>query len=773
MKTGRVLLLSALLALVAGARGPVPTGAYDVVWDAPSKNHHGSMPLGNGDIALNAWADPAGDLQFYIGKSDAWDDNARLAKVGKVRVHLAPNPFAAGRPFRQTLSLHEATLNLVAGVGAQRTQVRVWVDANHPVIHVTVDSAEPLTATVSVELTRPRREEITEVQASDVFRDLKQPGERHAPVFIEPDTVLTGQRDRIGWYHHNIKSVGPRMLNEIQGLDGFPQADPLLHRTFGAVVTAVGGERQDDLHLASPRGRTHRINVYVLTRQPALPGPWLADLDAVIRGVEAQDFSARRAAHEQWWDCFWDRSWIQASSPPPTGPARAPAATSPDDAAYVSQMYHLQRFITAGAGRGAYPIKFNGSLFTVPPGDTEADPDYRRWGPGYWWQNTRLSYYSLCASGDYDLLRPLFRMYADELLPLCRYRTKLYCGHAGAFFPEGVYFWGATFSAAYGWTPFAQRADKLGESKSWPLEWVGGLELCWLMLDYYEHTLDPDFLRQTVLPFTREILTFFEQHYPVNAQGQLVMYPAQALETWRGCTNPMPELAGCIAVTERLLALPAAAASPADRAGWQRLRAKLAPLPRRVVDGRTTLSPAETFAPQKGNVENPELYATFPFRLIALGRPNLDWGRTALALRGDRGHTGWRQDDLFMAYLGATNDLRRQIVARARSHDSQERFPAFWGPNYDWTPDQDHGGVLMQAFQSMLLQTDGPRILLLPAWPQDWDVAFKLHAPGQTVVEGEYRGGRMQSLRVTPEARRKDVELGPFAGGESDGRGPP
>jgi hypothetical protein len=65
-------------------------------------------------------------------------------------------------------------------------------------------------------------------------------------------------------------------------------------------------------------------------------------------------------------------------------------ATVRDQAAYVSQMYHLQRFITACAGRGAYPIKFNGSLFTVPPGPTEQDPDYRRWGPGYWWQTTRL-----------------------------------------------------------------------------------------------------------------------------------------------------------------------------------------------------------------------------------------------------------------------------------------------------------------------------------------------------------------------------------------------
>jgi hypothetical protein len=36
-------------------------------------------------------------------------------------------------------------------------------------------------------------------------------------------------------------------------------------------------------------------------------------------------------------------------------------------------------------------------------------------------------------------------------------------------------------------------------------------------------------------------------------------------------------------------------------------------------------------------------------------------------------------------------------------------------------------------------------------------VEFKLHAPRQTVVEGVYRDGKMQSLRVTPESRRSDV----------------
>jgi hypothetical protein len=433
-------------------------------------------------------------------------------------------------------------------------------------------------------------------------------------------------------------------------------------------------------------------------------------------------------------------------------------ASVSDEAAYVAQMYHLQRFITACAGRGAYPIKFNGTLFTVPPGPTEADPDYRRWGPGYWWQNTRLPYISLCTSGDFDLQRPLFRMYAEELLPLAKYRTRHYLGHEGAFYPECIYFWGPMFSETYGWTPFEERKDKLQASGWHKWEWVGGLELCWMMLDYCDHTADHQFLRQTALPFTREILTFFDQHYPTNSEGKLVMHPSQALETWWHCTNAMPELAGCIAVTERLLELPVGLAPAADRELWQSLRAKLPPIPLRDVKGRKALAPAEFFA-NKSNIENPELYPVFPFRLFAFNRPNPDWALAALENRWDRGHSGWRQDDIFMAYLGLTEDARKGLVSRARSYDQGERFPAFWGPNYDWTPDQDHGGVLMKAFQSMLMQTDGRKIFLLPAWPKEWNVEFRLHAPQQTIIEGAYRDGRIISLQVTPESRRADVEI--------------
>jgi hypothetical protein len=65
----------------------------------------------------------------------------------------------------------------------------------------------------------------------------------------------------------------------------------------------------------------------------------------------------------------------------------------------------------------------------------------------------------------------------------------------------------------------------------------------------------------------------------------------------------------------------------------------------------------------------------------------------------------------------------------------------------------------MKAFQSMLLQTDGQKIFLLPAWPANWNVDFKLHAPQRTTIEGSFRDGRMQSLRVTPESRRADLTV--------------
>ena len=84
------------------------------------------------------------------------------------------------------------------------------------------------------------------------------------------------------------------------------------------------------------------------------------------------------------------------------------------------------------------------------------------------------------------------------------------------------------------------------------------------------------------------------------------------------------------------------------------------------------------------------------------------------------------------------------------------RFPTYW-MGYDWIPDHCSGGGGMICLQAMLIQCEDDKIVLFPAWPKEWDVEFKMHAPHHTTVAGAYRNGRLESLKVTPESRAKDV----------------
>jgi hypothetical protein len=102
-----------------------------------------------------------------------------------------------------------------------------------------------------------------------------------------------------------------------------------------------------------------------------------------------------------------------------------------------------------------------------------------------------------------------------------------------------------------------------------------------------------------------------------------------------------------------------------------------------------------------------------------------------------------------------------QKITIQKMENSQRRFPTFWGPGHDWVPDHNWGGSGMIGLQEMLLQTDNSKIYLFPAWPKNWDVDFKLHATGNTTIEGILKNGKVVLLKVTPESRHKDVILNP------------
>ena len=700
---------------------------YNVVWDTPSKDASGSMPLGNGYIGLNVWVEEStGDVMLLLAKSDAWDENSINLKLGRIRLKISPGSLT---PFRQTLRLRTGQIEIQRG----GVSVRIVVDANQPLIVIDAESGQPFEIRASLEMWRTH-EYTTKTQTGDLFRDLG--GKDPYPTIISPDYLLADSGDQIIWCHRNAprENDGFAINMKLQGLGDFidQMRHPLLGRTFGAAMGGEGFKRVEPMTLQSPTAMQHRLSIKALTFVP----PWTLERCWDDLAEEISHTDRHRREHQQWWDEFWNRSWIETSD------------------FHVTRGYVLQRFMNACAGRGDSPIKFNGSLFSV--GKPE-DPDFRRWGgPGFWFMNLRLIYWPMIACGDWDLIHPWLRMYLD-MLPLQRHRTQKYFGHGGAHYPETIQFWGAEVSAHYGWTPFEQRSTPEAECAYVRYYWSCGIELSLILWTRYVHTQEKNFARTFLIPIADAITEFYDLHYPRDERGKIRFEPAQALETWHEASNPLPEIAGLRYLLPKLLELPENLTTETMRSRWRRMIDELPPIPIGEKDGRRVILPADR-VDKKKNTENPELYGVFPYRLFGVGKPDLDLARDTFAARLHREHDCWSQDEIQMALLGLADQAKDYLVQRASdaSH-SDSRFPAFWNAFHDWIPDMDHGGVLQLALQFMLMQCEGREIRLLPAWPKEWDASFKLHAPYQTIVEGAVKGGKLVNLRVTPESRRADV----------------
>jgi hypothetical protein len=729
--------------------------ANNVVWTTLGQDENDSMPIGNGDLAANVWTEKNGDLVLLVAKADAWTEQGKLVKLGRVRIQLTPNPFTTVSDFSQTLRLADGSIQIVSG----QNTLRVWVDANHPVLHVEAKLDQPATLQAKLELWRTRRHPFNE--PSPDKGGLFEFGNISLPLDFEADTVLPAGKAQVTWLHFNRQSVYPIVLQQehLESLKSkYP--DPLLHRCFGAVLTGQGLVAVDGHTLRSAAAsRNLRIDITALTTtQTASPAAWKAKLDATLQQLSATLPDAAWQQHQQWWRAFWDRSWIHIAGS--------------DEAARVSQGYILQRYMMAASSRGAYPAKYNGSLFTVghdlPEGVVSTprshSPDFRQWGNSFWNQNTRQLYWPLLATGDFDLLKPWFDMYT-KALPLATDRTRIYFHHAGAAFIETINFWGLPNLNDFGWdNPTYEVTSR------WMRYHVqGGLEVTAQMLDRYAVTQDAAFARTTLVPFADAILTYYAQHWTVDEYGKIHFSPAQAIETYQlDAVNPAPDIAGLMSVLPRLLDLPADLTTPEQRAAWKKLESQLPPLPKGKTAngklprqglgdgaGKPVLLPAERYGLSK-NVENPELYAVFPYRIYGVGKPDLTMARDTFSARLFPYDTCWGQDGEEAALLGLTQDARKSVVDEFTAYGPQ-RFRWFWRMGSDWIPDLDNGGAGMSTLQLMLMQTDGRRIQLLPAWPKEWTADFKLHAPLRTTVEGHVENGRVTSLTVTPESRAKDV----------------
>ena len=297
-------------------------------------------------------------------------------------------------------------------------------------------------------------------------------------------------------------------------------------------------------------------------------------------------------------------------------------------------------------------------------------------------------------------------------------------------------------------------------------EWDTVLEFCQMILEtknYANADITP------YLPLIESSLTFFDEHYrqlasrrgrkALDGNGHLILFPGSACETYKMTNNASSTIAALKVVLETY-------------GEKEEMLKAIPPIPLRYIEIKDTLNPTiapvlkQTISPavsweRINNVETPQLYPVFPWRIYGVGKEDLDIARNTYFYDPDaikfRSHTGWKQDNIWAACLGLTEEAKK--LSLAKLSNGPHRFPAFWGPGYDWTPDHNWGGSGMIGLQEMLLQTNGEQILLFPAWPKEWNVHFKLHAPGETTVEATLKNGKVTDLKVLPESRKKDIVI--------------
>ena len=393
---------------------------YNLVWKSPSVDYNGSMPIGNGETGLNIWVERSGDIIFYISRTDSWDENNRLLKIGGCRIKYFPEINLEKGEYTQTLNLEKGCIEIVFQIMDYKYQVDVWVDAHHQCINFDFNCSIPTKATILLENWRVKKRQLDK---DEYFFLNDERGEYYS----WSDDIVENE-EGICWYHHNRTSrwhntLKLQYLEEL--IDRMP--DPLLHRTFGGKI--MGEEfikiNSSTLELKSKK-KSFDLQVSTLTIPNCdNPEKWINKINELAEFHRNLNKENARKEHESWWQDFWQRSWI--------------IIDGFDEAFELTQNYMLQRWVQACGGRGNYAIKFNGSIFTV--NTDKYDPDYRRWGGWYWFQNTRFPYWPMLASGDWDLMEPFWNLYLGTR-ELAVFRNKKYYNHDGWFFPETMSFWG-------------------------------------------------------------------------------------------------------------------------------------------------------------------------------------------------------------------------------------------------------------------------------------------------------------------------------------------
>eukprot|EP01051_Picozoa_sp_SAG22_P001274 SAG22_NODE_48_length_24654_cov_4.406394_22_plen_477_part_00 len=439
---------------------------------------------------------------------------------------------------------------------------------------------------------------------------------------------------------------------------------------------------------------------------------------------------------------------------------------------------------------------------------------------------------------------PLYKMYANMILPVHRLRSEVHFTHDGATVPETVSWYGTRRANDIGpWQNYAG----MGRMPLWfhansavRNHFACSLELTFMALQHWRFAAERDrpvIAREVIEPLGLDVVTWYSKHYMLGGVNNAVfgdparntsecveerllqcevpsdipvITPAQSLEAYQDCVNPVVDVAGLLAIVPALVKSQNENhinASSEQQAQLRYLSSHLAALPLGVPSqlnncndtGARSLnncsapsaedavvlaayncsggtgSGAVGFKP--GGPEAPMMYPWFPFRLFGAGRDNV-WSPTApplsLARANALGGATYKVRGVFGGPWdqGLLNSVLTQqpiadqaamLVERAQlGFAPKKRFPFAVGDCAGSGANSELGAINSHALQLMISQdgADGSIVMFPGGWLASWQLTFKLHTQNDTTIEGRCAGSKLTEFVVTPPSRMHDVTFG-------------
>ncbi len=506
---------------------------------------------------------------------------------------------------------------------------------------------------------------------------------------------------------------------------------------------------------------------------------------AELTAAAAKGYQGLFRANRTWWHEFWARSSVRLHSKDGT-------------AERLEHLYTTFLYVMGSSSRGKYPPKFNGMLWST-------NGDERAWGAQFWWWNQQTFYRTPMAANHLELMTPMFDLYSG-MYKAQALAARQQWGSKGIYLPETVSYNGLERlpdklaaelrdlllerkpwkerSAAF--KQHLQTVDVLSsrwsflyspqDSSVQPYSFVihlfsSGAKIAYLYWQKYEYTLDERWLRERAYPMLKGVAEFYRNYPNVKkaADGKYHIYNVNNHESAWGGQDTHEEVAAMHGIVPLAIRASQILKVDADmRRLWQEFLDNLRPLPMcnepdAISFDRELRVWAPGLKPFRARRGGPTLRPCTTYDLWTLETDNPKMTRIAQATFE---HGGQYKSVLAGKPVGPLSEMALQAAMLGRAPAVKAvctaqvlKYPRML-PNrlaldeMGQSQNVEMIGNLSAGLQLALLQSIPPGpgrppvVRVFPAWPKEWDAAFRLLARGGFLVSSSMQNGKIEFVEI-------------------------